>query len=206
MDGDIAPLSALVDLCNRHDAWLLVDDAHGFGALGVDGRGALSHFGIVSSRVIYMATLGKAAGVCGAFVAAKNEVVETLVQRARTYIYTTATPPLLAHALLVSLELIRSDAWRRARLHGLIRQLRARLRLRKWRLLPSQTPIQPIVIGGNEDAMRASNSLLAEGIFVPAIRPPTVRPNEARLRISLSAAHSGKDVDRLIEALHANEQ
>ena len=203
MDGDIADVPALVEVCERHDARLLVDDAHGFGVLGVGGRGALSHFRVTSERVIYMATLGKAAGVFGAFVAAQHEVIETLVQRARTHIYTTAAPPLLSHTLLEGLDLIRSQEWRRARLTGLIRQLGTSLRLRKWRLLPSQTPIQPVVIGESNETLRASAALLAAGILAPAIRPPTVRTGQARLRISLSAAHSDEDVDRLVTALHS---
>jgi 8-amino-7-oxononanoate synthase len=203
MDGDIADVPALVELCEHHGALLLIDDAHGFGVLGAAGRGALSHFGVASERVIYLATLGKAAGVFGAFVAAQNDVIERLVQRARTYIYTTAAPPLLSHALLQSLDVIRSEEWRRVRLTGLIRQLRATLRLRKWRLLPSQTPVQPVVIGESSEASHASDSLLAAGILVPAIRPPTVPTGQARLRISISAAHSDEHIDRLVAALHS---
>ena len=121
MDGDIARVPQLVALCDRYDAWLMLDDAHGFGVLGATGGGARQHFDVASPRIIYMATLGKAAGVCGAFVAGESDLVETLVQRARTYIYTTATPPLLAHALLESLTIIASESWRRDRLEQLIR-------------------------------------------------------------------------------------
>lgn len=202
MEGDIARVPELLEICERRDAWLLVDDAHGFGVLGKEGRGVLSHFGIQSPRVIYMATLGKAAGVFGAFAAGENEVIETLVQRARSYIYTTALPPLIAHVLLQGIDLIRGEEWRRTRLQGLSRQVTTSLRLRKWRLLSSETAIRPIVVGTNEQAMAAAAALAQTGILVPAIRPPTVPAGAARLRISLSAAHSGEDVDRLITAVH----
>lgn len=202
MDGDVAPLAGLVDLCERHDAWLLLDDAHGFGVLGRGGRGTPSHLGITSPRIVYMATLGKAAGVFGAFVAAPAGVVETLVQRARTYIYTTATPPLLAHALLKSLELIESGEWRRDRLSQLIQALKSGLAGNRWPLMPSDTPIQPLLIGGNEQALEVSRKLEQRGLLVPAIRPPTVPQGAARLRISLSAAHSVEEVRRLAAALN----
>jgi len=202
MDGDIAPVPELLALCERHDAWLLLDDAHGFGVLGADGRGVLSHFGIASPRVVYMATLGKAAGVCGAFVAGDPDLIETLIQRARPYIYTTATPPLLAHALLTSLELIAGEAWRRARLTQLAALLRARLQPGRWRLLPSSTAIQPLVVGDNAAALQISAQLAARGLLVPAIRPPTVPAGTARLRISLSAAHGIDDAVRLTAVLN----
>lgn len=205
MDGDIAPAPDLVALAERYDAWLLLDDAHGFGVLGNRGRGVLSHYGIVSPRVIYMATLGKAAGVFGAFVAAQTQVVETLVQRARSYIYTTATPPLLAHALLESLRLIEAEQWRRDRLSQLIRLLKEGLAAHRWRLMPSDTAIQPLIIGGNEEAVAVSEQLARRGILVPAIRPPTVPQRTARLRISLSAAHTIEDIERLIAALREVE-
>jgi 8-amino-7-oxononanoate synthase len=202
MDGDLAPVPGLLALCERHDAWLLLDDAHGFGVLGVGGRGVLSHFNIASSRVIYMATLGKAAGVSGAFVSAEGDVIEMLIQRARSYIYTTATPPLLAHALLTSLELIVGETWRRERLTQLATLLRSRLRTKHWRLLPSSTAIQPLVIGANDDTLRVSGQLAERGLLVPAVRPPTVPRGTARLRISLSAAHNADDVERLAAALN----
>lgn len=202
MDGDIAPLPQLLALCEQHDAWLLVDDAHGFGVLGQHGRGSLSHFNLASPRIIYMATLGKAAGVSGAFVAAEQVVIETLVQSARSYIYTTANPPSLACALLASLPLIQHEEWRRDTLHKLIAQLRAGLSGLKWQLQPSDTPIQPLIIGSNEGAMALGAQLRACGIWVPAIRPPTVPQGTARLRISLSAAHTELDVARLISVLH----
>jgi len=202
MDGDIAPVPELLALCERHDAWLLLDDAHGFGVLGRAGRGVLSHFGVDSPRVIYMATLGKAAGVFGAFVAGAAEMIETLVQRARSYIYTTATPPLLSHALLKSLDLIEREQWRRDHLARLIDQLKAGLAANRWKLLPSATAIQPLVIGANIDAVTLSEQLAQRGLLVPAIRPPTVPRGSARLRISLSAGHAAEDVARLIDALN----
>lgn len=202
MDGDLAPLPELLALCERFDAWLLVDDAHGFGVLGEEGRGALAHFNLDSPRIIYMATLGKAAGVAGAFIAAERVVVETLVQHARSYVYTTASPPALAAALAKSLSLLREEEWRRAHLQRLIAQLRTALAGLPWTLMPSATPIQPLPVGGNEAAVALSEGLRARGIWVPAIRPPTVPQGTARLRISLSAAHAEADVARLAEALH----
>jgi 8-amino-7-oxononanoate synthase len=202
MDGDLAPLPALLALCERYDAWLLVDDAHGFGVLGEGGRGVLSHFRLASPRIVYMATLGKAAGVFGAAVAGENEVIEYLLQKARTYIYTTATPPLLSAALLASIELIEAGDDRRMHLQNLIQQLRTGLRTPNWKLMDSPTPIQPLLIGSNEAALVASRRLLECGILVPAIRPPTVPANSARLRISLSAAHTESDVAQLVDALN----
>ncbi|HET8608385.1 MAG TPA: 8-amino-7-oxononanoate synthase [Burkholderiales bacterium] len=201
MDGDIAPLPELVTLAERYDAWLVVDDAHGFGVLGAEGRGTLDHLGLHSPRIVYMGTLGKAAGVYGAFVAAQGEVIETLLQRARTYIYTTATPPLLAHVLLHSLTLVRTEQWRRDRLTQHVALLKSRLADSRFRLLASDTAIQPLIVGDNDAAVAASDALLADGILVPAIRPPTVPVNTARLRISLSAAHDVADVERLAAAL-----
>jgi len=203
MDGDVAPVPELLALCERYDAWLMLDDAHGFGVLGHEGRGVLSHFGVRSPRVIYMATLGKAAGVFGAFVAGAPEVIDTLVQRARSYIYTTATPPLLAHALLKSLELIAREQWRRDHLAKIIYKLKQGVAENRWKLMASDTAIQPLVIGANADAVALSEQLAQRGLLVPAIRPPTVPQGTARLRISLSAAHSEEDVGRLVAALNA---
>jgi len=203
MDGDVAPVLELAALAERHDAWLLLDDAHGFGVMGPQGRGVLARSGVRSPRVIYMATLGKAAGVFGAFVAGNPEVLEVLVQRARAYVYTTAAPPLLAHALQKSLELIRAADGRRDHLRGLSRLLRERLRLKRWTLAPSESAIQPLIIGGNLETVAASEALAREGLLVPAIRPPTVPRGTARLRISLSAAHGAGDVERLADALNA---
>lgn len=202
MDGDIAPLPELIELCEQRDAWLLLDDAHGFGVLGRAGRGVLSHFGVTSPRLIYMATLGKAAGVFGAFVAGADEVVETLVQHARSYVYTTAAPPLLSHALLKSLELIECGQARRDQLARLIGRLKEGLSASRWKLMPSETAIQPLVVGPNAQAVALSEQLLQQGLLVPAIRPPTVPQGTARLRISLSAAHSEDDVRRLVRALN----
>jgi 8-amino-7-oxononanoate synthase len=206
MDGDIALVPELLAMCEHHDAWLLLDDAHGFGVLGREGGGALSHFRVNSPRIIYMGTLGKAAGVFGAFVAGEKEVIQTLIQRARSYVYTTATPPLLAHTLLKSLDLIRAESARRTHLADLIALLKNRLRLEHWRLLPSQTPIQPLIIGESRSAVKVSEALTEAGILVPAIRPPSVPQGTARLRISLSAAHSTDDVGRLVSTLHELEK
>jgi 8-amino-7-oxononanoate synthase len=202
MDGDIAPVPALLALCERYNAWLLLDDAHGFGVLGAGGAGVLQHFGIASERIIYMATLGKAAGVFGAFVAADDKVIEWLVQRARPYIYTTSMPPLLAHAVLKSLEIIGVEGERRARLAALIDQLKSAVTSLRWKLLPSATAIQPLIIGDTVEALRVADALAARGLLVPAIRPPTVPAGSARLRISLSAAHEPRHVDQLAQALH----
>ena len=203
MDGDIAPLHELLALCERHRAWLVVDDAHGFGVLGESGRGVLEQLAMSSPQLVYVGTLGKAAGVAGAFVAAHTTVVEWLVQRARPYIYTTAAPPAVAHALLTSLDIIGSDEGRqrRTQLRQLIGRLRERLALQRWSLLPSQTPIQPVIIGDNAETMATGAALLARGFWVGAIRPPTVPPGTSRLRITLSAAHTPAQVDALADAL-----
>ncbi|UHL63932.1 8-amino-7-oxononanoate synthase [Paralcaligenes sp. KSB-10] len=202
MDGDIAPLQELLALCEKYDAWLLVDDAHGFGVLGPQGRGSLAHFGLASPRILYMGTLGKAAGVYGAFVAGDASLIEWLLQRARTYIFTTASPPLLATTLLASLELVRTEEWRRQHLRQLIERLRAGLASLSWPVLPSQTPIQALVVQDNRLALDLMEGLHKQGIWVPAIRPPTVPKKTARLRISLSAAHTAEQIDRLIDGLH----
>jgi len=202
MDGDLAPLPELFELAERFDAWLVVDDAHGFGVLGAGGRGSLAHFDLPASpRLILMGTLGKAAGVSGAFVAGDQRVIEWLMQQARPYIFTTASSPVIAAALLVSLELIAAGDDRRAHLQGLIAQLRTGLEDLPWRLLPSLTAIQPLVIGDNAAAVALAERLLAQGLWVPAIRPPTVPVGTARLRISLSAAHTTAQVDALLAAL-----
>jgi 8-amino-7-oxononanoate synthase len=202
MDGDLAPLAELLALCERHDAWLLIDDAHGFGVLGERGRGSLAHFGLDSPRIIYMATLGKAAGVFGAFVAAEQVVIDTLINHAHSYVYTTATPPALASALLESLQQIATGDGLRGHLQRLIAQLRSGLRALPWQLMPSATAIQPLLAGGNRAALDLSAGLRERGIWVAAIRPPTVPQGSARLRITLSAAHRSADVTRLIETLH----
>jgi 8-amino-7-oxononanoate synthase len=207
MDGDLAPLPALLALCEEHGAWLVVDDAHGFGVLGKSGRGVLEHFGLSSPNLVYMGTLGKAAGVAGAFVAAHASVVEWLVQRARPYIYTTAAPPAIAHALLTSLDIIDSAEGnaRRAHLQHLIGRFRQQLQLHRWQHLLSDTAIQPVQIGPNDEAMRAAAALYEAGFWVPAIRPPTVPAGTARLRVTLSAAHTDDDLSQLVAAIHALE-
>ena len=206
MDGDIAPVPQLLALCERYDAWLFLDDAHGFGVLGEQGRGILSHFVASSPRIIYMATLGKAAGVAGAIVAADETIIQYLVQSSKTYIYTTATPPALSAALLATLDLMQSDAPRHAHLANLIQVFKSELQLKKWQVMPSLTAIQPVLVGSNQAALALSEYLLARGILVPAIRPPTVPKGTARLRISLSAAHSLEDVRALIAALQDAEK
>ncbi|MDS4042682.1 MAG: 8-amino-7-oxononanoate synthase [Candidatus Competibacter sp.] len=202
MDGDLAPLPELFELAERFDAWLVVDDAHGFGVLGPGGRGSLAHFGLPPSpRLILMGTLGKAAGVSGAFVAGDRRVIEWLMQRARPYIFTTASSPVIAAALLAGLKLIAAGEDRRARLQGLIARLRVGLQGLPWRLLSSPTAIQPVLVGGNAAAVRLAERLFARGLWVPAIRPPTVPAGTARLRISLSAAHTEAQVDALVAAV-----
>ncbi len=207
MDGNLAPLPALLALCERHGAWLVVDDAHGFGVLGENGRGALEHFGLRSPNLVYIGTLGKAAGVGGAFIAAHASVIELLVQRARPYIYTTAAPPALAHALQASLDIIGGEegAQRRAHLNALVDHLQDALRPQRWQLLASSTAIQPLIIGSNADALRAAAALHEQGLWVPAIRPPTVAPGSARLRVTLSAAHTHDEVAQLARALNQLE-
>ena len=208
MDGDLAPLPEMLALCERHGAWLVVDDAHGFGALGAHGRGALEHFGLRSPNLVYMGTLGKAAGVGGAFVAAHASVIELMIQRARPYIFTTAAPPALAHALLASIDIIEGEegAQRRAHLSQLIAQLDSELQLKRWERPASTTAIQPVIIGGNAEAMRVGAALHQRGLWVPAIRPPTVPANTARLRITLSAAHTPAQVTQLASALNELER
>lgn len=202
MDGDIAPLPALLELAKMHDAWLVVDDAHGFGVLGPEGRGTLAHFSITPEpRLVYMGTLSKAAGVTGAFAAGSFHVMEWLLQRARTYTFTTAASPVIAATLLKSLELIRQGQERRARLFSLAKRLQAGLSQTQWEWLPSPTAIQPVITGSNEKTLQIAQALAKRGILVPAIRPPTVPKGRARLRISLSAGHNEEQVDRLLDGL-----
>lgn len=203
MDGDIAPLPQILAPCERSGAWLVVDDAHGFGVLGDNGRGALEHFKLRSPQIVYMGTLGKAAGVSGAFVAAHATVIDWLVQRARPYIYTTASAPALAHALLTSLTIIasREGQQRRAQLDLLRHQLTGMPVRAGWQHLASPTPIQPLVIGSNADVLAAARALDEQGLWVSAIRAPTVPAGTARLRITLSATHTSEDVARLLAAL-----
>ncbi|MFN4117305.1 8-amino-7-oxononanoate synthase [Acidovorax sp.] len=209
MDGDLIDIPALLALCERYDALLLLDDAHGFGVLGPQGRGSLAQAGLTganaSRRVLYMATLGKAAGVAGAFVAGDVALIEWLLQKTRTYIFATAAPPLLASALLASLRVMEAADDRRTHLADRIAQLRNGLASLPahlgWHLLPSHTPVQALVVGSNEAALALMQGLRAQGLWVPAIRPPTVPAGTARLRIALSAAHTEADVATLIAAL-----
>lgn len=205
MDGDLAPLPELLALCQRYDARLVVDDAHGFGVQGPQGRGSLSQFGISSPRIVYIGTLGKAAGVSGAFAAGADEVIEWLLQSARTYMFTTGAPPLLAHALLTSLDLIECGDERRRHLAQLIAQLRGGLTFKRWQLSDSMTAIQPVIIGSNSEALRIGAQLFEAGLWLPVIRPPTVPEGTSRLRISLSAAHTSAQVERLVAALNERE-
>lgn len=208
MDGNLAPIPELLALCEEFNAWLVIDDAHGFGALGAHGRGVLEHYNLCSPNLVYMGTLGKSAGVGGAFVAAHADVIEWLVNKARPYIYTTAAPPALAHALLTSLDIIQGEEGqaRRANLQALIAQLRRGLKLKRWTLMPSDTAVQPIVIGDNAESLKAAATLYEQGFWVPAIRPPTVPVGTARLRITLSAAHTAEDLALLIEAVNQLEK
>jgi 8-amino-7-oxononanoate synthase len=201
MDGDLADVDGLLVLAERYDAWLYLDDAHGFGVLN-DGRGGMTEQARKNDRVIYLATLGKAAGVFGAAVAAHETVIQWLVQKARPYVYTTATPPMLAGALLESLKQIKAGSARRDVLRAHVVALRQGLsNLPGWQLMSSGTPIQPLIIGSNADAVSVSKKLLERGLLVPAIRTPTVPKNTARLRITLSSAHHDEDIARLCDAL-----
>jgi 8-amino-7-oxononanoate synthase len=204
MDGDVAPLPELLALAAEFDAWLVVDDAHGFGVLGYAenaGRGSLAHYGISSPRIVYMGTLGKAAGVAGAFVAAHPAVIATLVETARSYVFTTAAPPLLACALRASLDVIRNDRGRHLHLASLIAHFRDAVEELRLPLSSSLTAIQPLVVGANDAALALSAALWERGFWVPAIRPPTVPAGTARLRITLTAAHTHDDIDALAAAL-----
>ena len=199
MDGDLAPVPELLAACERHDAWLLLDDAHGIGVLGARGRGTLEHFGLASPRIIYMATLGKALGGYGAFVAGADELIEWLLQRARTYVFSTSLPAPVAAAAVAALDLLEEDTAPVERLRGLVARFRQRCAAPG--LGDSRTAIQPVVLGEAADVLRASASLLERGFWVPAIRPPTVPQGTSRLRISLSAAHEEGDIDALATAL-----
>jgi 8-amino-7-oxononanoate synthase len=210
MDGDLAPLPELLALADEFDAWLIVDDAHGFGVLGEKGRGSLEHFRLRSERLILVGTLGKAAGLAGAFVAAHATVVDYLLQSARNFIFSTASPPAIEHALLTSFALIEGElgATRRANLaarqeqlrHGLLALIDRHPHL-GWRLTESATPIQPLIVGGNAEVMALAAALETAGLRVPGIRPPTVAAGTARLRITLCGTHTAADVDALLAAL-----
>ncbi len=205
MDGDIAKVAELLKLAHQYDALMLIDDAHGFGVLGQHGFGILEHAGIqktneAAARIIYIGTLGKAAGISGAFIAGHKTLIEWIMQKGRSYIYTTASPPAIAHGLLKSLELISDDS-HRVSLNKNIQYWKKTLRLNKWKLMPSDTAIQPIMIGKTEDALRVAQQLYQKNIWVPAIRPPTVPADTARLRITFSASHTTEQIDQLTQAL-----
>lgn len=202
MDGDVAPLPGLARAAEEVGAFLMVDDAHGFGVLGKTGRGSLEHHGLGPAQVpIYMATLGKACGAFGAFVAGSEALVESLIQGARTYIYTTAAPAALAEAARVALKLVQTEGWRREQLSALISRFRSGAEQLGLKLKDSMTPIQPLLVGESADALALSQKLKDLGLLVAAIRPPTVPAGGARLRITLTAAHTEKQVDLLLEAL-----
>ncbi|OWL90819.1 8-amino-7-oxononanoate synthase [Halopseudomonas aestusnigri] len=202
MDGDLADLPALCAVAADANAWMMVDDAHGFGCLGAQGGGIVEYFGLSIDQVpVLVGTLGKAFGTAGAFIAGSEELVETLIQFARPYIYTTSQPPAVAHATLTSLQLVREEHWRRDQLAALISRFRAGVTSLGLELMDSPTPIQPIVVGTSERALALSAALRARGLLVTAIRPPTVPQGTARLRVTLSAAHTEQQVDRLLDAL-----
>ena len=204
MDGDLAPVRELAELARARAAWLMIDDAHGLGVLGATGGGVLEQSGLTQDEApILVGTLGKAFGTFGAFVAGSRELIEYLIQRARTYIYTTALPPAVAVATRTALDLAREETWRRERLMHLIRRFRQGARQLGLDLLDSPTPIQPVLIGDNRTALTTSAGLEAEGFLVAAIRPPTVPVGTARLRVTLTAVHTETQVDRLLEALAA---
>ena len=202
MDGDVAPLKELARVCGAHDALLVVDDAHGIGVLGPQGRGSVPELGLSEQDVpVVIGTLGKAVGTSGAFVAGPEVLMDYLVQKARTYIYTTAMPPAIARATCASIDLIERDDARRAHVLDLVARFRREAAALGYQLMPSQTPIQPILVGDNWSALALSQALEEKGLLVTAIRPPTVPEGEARLRVTLSAAHSHADLDLLLQAL-----
>ncbi len=204
MDGDLAPLTEIAVLCQSREIPLLVDDAHGFGVLGESGGGVVEALGLCQNSVpLLMGTLGKALGVSGAFVAGSRALIDYLVQQARTYIYTTAMPPALAEATLESLAISREEGWRRRRLDALVEWFRREASALGYELMPSSTPIQPLIVGSAEDALALSEALERRGILVPAIRPPTVPKGTARLRFTFSAEHTDAQMEELISALSA---
>ena len=208
MDGDLAPVKALLHIAEQYDALLLIDDAHGFGVLGNQGHGILEQENVSSERIIYIGTLGKAAGVSGAFICAHDSFIEWLIQKGRPYIYSTATPPAIAHTLLKSLELIESEEGqnRRAHLRQLIEIWKNEMVFAEWEKSISSTPIQPVILGSNANALLAAKLLDETGYWIPAIRPPTVPNGSARLRITFSANHSVDDLRQLISQLNQIEQ
>ena len=204
MDGDLAPLPELAAAAQAHQAWLVVDDAHGLGVVGATGRGCCEHFGLDARAVpVLIGTFGKALGTFGAFVAGDDDVIELLIQRARTYIYTTALPPPVAAATRRALRIVREEPWRREALQDRIVQFRDGAARRGLAVMPSSTPIQPLVLGSETAALTASHRLAEAGYRVAAIRPPTVPAGTARLRITLSAAHTPQQVEGLLASLEA---
>jgi len=202
MDGDIADLQGLSAATREASGWLMVDDAHGFGCLGEQGGGCVEHFGLGVDEVpVLVGTLGKAFGTAGAFVAGSEALIETLIQHARSYIYTTSMPPAVAWATLAALKLVREEGWRRDKLADLIGRFRRGAAELGYELMDSPTPIQPILIGEADEALRISRALEEQGVYVTAIRPPTVPAGSARLRITLTAVHSEEQVTRLLDAL-----
>jgi 8-amino-7-oxononanoate synthase len=202
MDGDIAPLAELVALCKTQQATLMIDDAHGLGVLGPDGAGCVAEAGLSQTEVpVLMATLGKALGTAGAFVAGSVALIDALIQFARSFVYTTALPPALAAAAAAAVDLAREDGDRRARLHALIAQFRDGAAARGLAPLPSRTPIQPLLAGDSARAMRIAQQMENAGFYTPAIRPPSVPAGKSRLRIAMSALHSAADVEHLLDAL-----
>jgi 8-amino-7-oxononanoate synthase len=208
MDGDIAPLEKLLHIAEQYDTLLMVDDAHGFGVLGEQGHGILEQLGVHSERIIYIGTLGKAAGVSGAFICAAAPFIEWLIQKGRPYIYSTATPPAIAHTLLTSLKLIEGDEGirRRQQLHHLIQVWQEEMTFSNWKKISSFTPIQPVILGSNANALAAAKLLDEAGYWIPAIRPPTVPVGSSRLRITFSANHSVDELRELIKTLKIIEQ
>lgn len=202
MDGDLADLPAISSVCEKHRAWLMVDDAHGFGCLGKNGGGCAELFDMSTNQLqVLVGTLGKGFGTAGAFVAGSEELVETLIQHARTYIYTTSMPPAVAAATLTSLKILQTENWRREKLEILIKLFRTGCEQIGLQLMDSPTPIQPILIGESDKALEMSQGLEQEGIFISAIRPPTVPQGSARLRVTLSAAHDEEQVNTLLNKL-----
>ena len=202
MDGDLAPLPALVETCQQADAWLMVDDAHGMGAIGEQGCGSLEYYKCdIAAVPILVGTLGKAFGTFGAFVAGSDALIESLIQQARSYIYTTALPPAVAEATRASLHLIKTESWRREKLQALVKRFRQGASELGLPLLDSFTPIQPLILGDAARALHISKDLRDQGFLISAIRPPTVPESTARLRITFSAEHEEHHVDRLLTAL-----
>ena len=202
MDGDVAPLTELVNLANKNNATLMIDDAHGIGVLGEKGRGVIEHFNIQAEDVsILVGTLGKAFGTAGAFVAGSDDLIETLIQKSRSYIFTTAMPAAVAAATRTSLKLLENETWRREKLQVLIHQFRKGAIELGFKLVDSNTAIQPIIVGSSEKTLRISEKLLEKNILISAIRPPTVAENSARLRVTFSATHTTEQVEKLLTVL-----